>query len=785
LFKIQKLLLTATTALVAVGSFNGAFAAAAASASTESFGLEEITVTARKREENLQTAPLSITAFSSKGLEDRGVTNISEIAQFTPNLTFRNTSAIAATSSASSIYIRGIGQQDWALPTDPGVGVYLDGVYVARSIGGVLDMLDVQRVEVLKGPQGTLFGRNTIGGAINFVSKKPDFNKMAGSAEVIIGRFNRTDVRFSFNVPFSDTFAANFAGSRKYAEGYVKNLNPGGPDLGGTGVWTGRAAFRWKAAENFEVNFSVDGTHEREGPAANVLMAVDENAIFVQIANGLFPINHFGQVPDAICLNQSNPARLTDKTCYNSQWIAGPFTTYSTHQSPNPFTNSQIPGHPVSPDTGIDSFGTALDLNWDVNDGLTIKSISSYRRVSGFWSRDGDHSPLVVLQTSNYFTQHQISEELQFQGKAVDNKLKWIVGGYYFQEKGHHIDIVELPGAVFNSGGYVNNDNKAIFGQATYDFTQVFSATVGGRYTDEKKRFHPKSTVGQDSGLGIPAGTLVLPDEEGELHTKKATPYINLAAHVTPDAMVYGTFSQGFKSGTFTQRVFPPRPDVPSARPEKVSSFEVGFKTTWDDNRIRLNGALFWTDYKDMQVNVSEASPDNPLAIGIITRNAAKARIKGGELELNAMPVRNLSIDAGLGYIDAKYTSLDPSAVAAGLTLGSLLVNTPKWTVTAGVAYTIELPAQWQITPRVDYIYTDTIANDANNTPMLVQGPTSVFNASLRLNDPSALWTITAMVKNLTDKTYLISGNADAASGRIEGVYAHPREWSLGVKRSF
>jgi len=171
-------ILTTTTALVAITALPAPAAAQAQTSSATAFAVEEIMVTARKREESLQDAPIAITAFSSAGIEARGITNISEIESFTPNLTFRNTAAIAATSSAASIYIRGIGQQDWALATDPGVGMYVDGVYVARSIGAVLDMLEVERVEVLKGPQGTLFGRNTIGGAISITTKKPDFDEM-------------------------------------------------------------------------------------------------------------------------------------------------------------------------------------------------------------------------------------------------------------------------------------------------------------------------------------------------------------------------------------------------------------------------------------------------------------------------------------------------------------------------------------------------------------------------------------------------------------------------------
>ena len=758
--------------------------AEAQQASATDYAMEDIIVTARKREESLQTTPIAITAFSAAGIEARGLTNISEINNFAPNLTFRSTAAFAATSSASSIYIRGIGQQDWALATDPGVGVYVDGVYVARSIGGVLDMLDVERIEVLKGPQGTLFGRNTIGGAISITTRKPEFDAVSGSGEITVGRYSRTDFRVGLNLPLSDKIAIAVAGSRKNRDGYVKNLLPGGPDLGDEDSWAGRASLLWRPSPALEVYLAVDGSRDRTNPAANVLLSANENAIFPLIANGLDlnpanPVNRYGKIPSANCLNQASDARLTDPTCFNAQWVVGPYHTYSQHLSTNPLVNALIPGHPLSPDTGTDSFGVSADINWEIADSVSIRSITAYREISGFWSRDSDHSPLTVLQTTDFYEQDQFSQELQVQGKT--GRLTWLLGGYYFEEQGTHIDIIELAGAVFNSGGLVKSHNHALFGQFTYDITGQLSLTLGGRYTDETKKFNPKSAVAQDNGLGIPAGVLVLPDRWEAIHAKETTPYINLAYQWTPDVMTYASFSKGFKSGTFTQRVFPPRPDIPSARPEKVDAYELGFKSTWLDNHLRLNGALFWTDYKDMQVNVSEATPGTT-EIGTITRNAAKARIKGGELELNAVPADNLVLEAGLGYLDARYRALDPGAQ---LTLASRLVNTPKWSVNAAAAYTIELPGDWAITPRVEYNYTSTIANDAANTPLLIQKPVSLFNAALRLTDPDAVWTVTAMVKNITDKAYLVAGVNDQNAGIIEGVYARPREWSLSVKRKF
>ena len=748
---------------------------------------EEITVTARKREENLQDTPISITAFTANGMEARGMSDISQLGEFTPNLVFDNTAAIAATSSAAAIYIRGVGQIDWALPTDPGVGLYVDGVYIARSVGGVLDLLDVERVEVLKGPQGTLFGRNTIGGALSITTKKPH-EELEGYAEATIGSYDRTDLRFGINVPISETFFANFAGSRKKRDGYVKNLLPGGPDLGDEDAWAGRAAFRWLASDNLEINIAVDGTREREAPAANVLIGVDETQFFPMVTNNVIPLRtdlHGLPVPSAVCADMGDPARLSDPTCWNAQWIAGPFETYSQHTTQNELMNTII-GRPMEPKSDLDLWGVSLGIDWDINENLTAKSITAYREVEGYWARDVDHSPLLILQTVNEFTQDQFTQEFQLLGNNMDGALNWIVGLYYFEESGNHIDIVELPGAVFDSGGSIENTSKAIFGQATYDFTEQLSLTLGARYTDEDKSFSPDSTVAQDNGLGIPAGVPVLPvgvteEQDAEVFDIHA----NLAYRWSEDLMTYASYSEGYKGGTFTQRVFPPRDYVPVARPEKVKAYELGFKSTFADDRVRFNGAFFYMDYTDMQVNIVAQIPGGTVDdIGIITDNAASAEIKGAEFDLLAALSDNLVVEATLGYLDPQYNELTPGAIAAGLTLDSMFVNAPEWSINVGVAYTINLTDDWSVTPRLDYAFTSKVANDAKNTPELIQDDLHLLNAVLMFSDIDDEWNVNLGVRNLTDETYLYAGD-NSTDGVIEGVYARPREWYLSVKRKF
>lgn len=749
--------------------------------------LEEIVVTARKRAENLQETPVAITAFSSEGLERRGISDISQIGDFTPNLVFDSTSAVAATSSAASIYIRGIGQSDWALAVDPGVGLYLDGVYIARSVGGVMDLLDLERVEVLRGPQGTLFGRNSIGGAISLVTKKPG-DEFYGDAEVTIGRYDRIDTRASVNLPLTDTLAGNIAVSSKKRDGYVKNLQPGSPDLGDEDSLAGRLAIRWTPNDKFEVNFNVDGTKERETPAANVLIAVDETALFPAAFNGvpgLFPINRFGIPSSPSCGNSSDPSRLSNPVCFNSQYVVGPYKTHSTHTTPNSFVNNNFISGGMKPESNLDLWGTGLTIDWTINESLSLKSITAYRELDGYWARDTDHSPLVILQTLNEYEQDQFTQEIQLQGTALDERLKWIVGLYYFEESGCHLDVVELAGAVFDSGGCIDNTSEAVFGQTTYDFTDKLSLTVGLRWTDEDKRFTPDSSVAQDNGLGIPAGVPVLPSTEGQVAGEEVDPYINFSYQWTDSLMTYISYSEGFKGGGFTQRAFPPRTDVPDFEPEFVKTYETGLKSDWFDSRLRLNGAIFFTDYTDLQVNVDETSLGRPGEIGVITRNAAEAEIFGFELELLAVPAEGWLIEAGVGYLDAEYSKVSGLAKDAGLTENHELVNTPEWSISSAISYRFELNGLGFLTPRIDYSYTSEIQNNALNTPLLERDSVELVNISLTFEDNEDKWSAVLAVHNLTDETYLVTGNDDPGSGIIEGVYSMPRAWSFKLKRKF
>ncbi|MCY4155220.1 MAG: TonB-dependent receptor [Gammaproteobacteria bacterium] len=762
--------------------------------------LEEVVVTARKREESLQDTPISVAAFTAEDLAQRGAVDFSDLGEFTPNVVFDFTAPIAAGNSAAIVMIRGVGSADWALPVDPGVGIYLDGVYIARTIGQVMDTVDVERIEVLRGPQGTLFGRNTIGGAISVVTRKPTTDSVYGRLEATTGSYDRIDVNGYVNVPLGETLAGSLSVSTRNRDGYVKNLGDG-PDLGDNEDHSGRLALRWTPADTVTVDVTADYSTTDENPAPNVLIDVRENGFFPGINNLASGDPVCGGIFDV----STNPAQFGNDKCYNDQWVTGPFKTWSSHVSATPeLQDSERFGIAVRPDSELTVWGIGGTLEWDVTDNLTVKSITAHRRVEdGYWSRDTGHSKLpvhVIVRTANDYEQKQTTQELQLLGTAFEDRLQWLIGGYYLKETGKHLDVVELPfNVVFDSGGTIDNESKAVFAQGTFDVTNQLSLTAGVRYTDEDKEFVADSHVGIDRGIpfplsispaspfdcrGVPlipgqtAGTCVLPTEPAYSNASEVQPYVNLSYRWTEDLMTYVSYSEGFKAGAFTQRVFPAKREVPVAGPEFVKVYEGGFKSTLLNNRMRLNGAVFFTDYTDMQVTADQS--DSEGTIGLSTVNAAAAEILGFELELTAAPVPAALLQVGVGYLDAEYVQLDEGVP---FDIDHDLINAPEWNINVAAQYEYSLGDMGSLTPRLDLSHTSKVANDDRNTPLLMQPAYTLVNLSLTWRDANDVWSITAAGRNVADETYIVTGFAN--DNGVEGVYGMPATWSLSLRRNF
>ena len=737
-----------------------AHAQAAADGETVESGVEEIVVTARKRAESLQDTPISISAFTEQGLEARQVQQVSGIAQLTPNLIFDTTSPIAGSSAAATMFIRGVGQANSVPTVDLGVGLYIDGVYVARSVGGLVDLLDVERIEVLRGPQGTLFGRNTIGGAISITTAKPD-DRLRGEASLLYGTDNHVVTRGMINVPLAANLFVKGTVSYEMQDGYVRR--PDGHHTGDKNRLSGRLALRWQPADAVTVDLAFDGTRERTNGAAYVLTDAVPGAAFPSFSNLVLNAGTCAVGADPL----NNPPALA--ACFGPHWISpGRNRDYS-----------DLPAY-----SNLDLWGVSGVVTIDLG-GVELKSITAYRDLKSRFSLDQDHSPVDVASVVTSYTQWQFSQEIQLLGKLFGDRLDWVVGGYYFKEKANDQQRVTFPVADFNSGGDNDNDSLAAFAQGTYAILPALDLTLGIRYTRDTKRFLPRQPI-LSTVLPFPPGTLILPNVEATRRFEKWTPMANLSYRFSPELLAYVTYSEGFKSGGFTQSVFPPifpapgqnpADVIPSFEPETVKVIEGGFKSDLFDRRLRLNGALFRTSYQNVQITVQNVS------VAPIILNAAEARIWGAELEAVAVPVDGLTLEGGLGWLDAKYIETAPGAQ---VTVTDKLIKAPKWSLSGAIAYKFEAGGDWTVTPRFDYAYRGGVHNNAINSPQAYQPGFSLFDLGIAIENAVAGVTIIGRVQNIGDKRYIDSAFSDDANlGLTELVLNRGRQFSLSIRKRF
>lgn len=736
--------------------------------------LEEIVVSARRREENVQDVPISITAYSGARLEQLGVENLADVAHFSPNMQFDATAAVSGSSAASTIFIRGIGQTDFTLNSDPGVGVYIDGVYLARSVGSLLDLIDVQTVEVLRGPQGTLFGKNTIGGALNITTRRPA-EEFGGYIEAQGGNFDRRNIKVRLDAPLSPTFLTSLSVASLNEDGYQKRLlQPGSEDLGNMDRVVARGRAVWKPGDAFEVDIIADYSRGREQSVPQSVLVIEPGtgAPFLEAAAGL---SGAGATIRPQFVGQFEGADLLNGRFMTSD----PRVSYYGGISRSDF----------------DIFGVSATLSWELG-ALSLKSISAYREIDSQFARDALSSPFVVADTFDDYDQEQWSQELQVSGE-LGERGNYVAGVFYLREKGTNSNLVDTSIGGLGSGGSVDNESIAVFAQADFGFTERLGATLGMRYTDEQKGFSPAFRGGSQRftsnanglAMGFPAVVPLILDGDYETSSSQTDVTAALRLKIIDDLLTYVSYSTGFKAGGFSQRIGPgPGIPAPSFRPEEVSMVEVGVKWLGFGDRLRLNVAVFQTDYDDVQIT--------PLfeGIGPVTRNAGEARIRGAEVEFALAPNRSFDVTGGFGWLDTEYRSLTPESQvnvnlngAPVLTLDSELAKSPE--LSANVAVAGHWPmGSGTLTASVDWSYTSEMFNDVLNSVELRRPDLSLYGAALSFVTADERWTFSARGVNLGDEEYIVAGNAERYVGNIgytQGTYARPREWWLSVRRQF
>lgn len=724
----------------------------------EELTLEEIVVTALRRAETLQDTPVAITAFTAEALEARSIDTLDSIARFTPSIRFDGAAALSGGNYNATVFIRGIGQNDFAIFSDPGVGFYVDGVYYARSIGGIMDAVDLQSVEVLRGPQGTLFGKNTIGGAVLINTQRPT-DQFGGKLELTTGRFDRMDVKGTLNVPLADgKVLTRLSVSSLNRDGYAKRLSDGG-DMGDRNADSARLQLSTNVTDDINFHLVGDVTRAREHSAPNKLLAVA-------------PVPGLTGVP--FLVNYNNLVAPTrgviapdGRPTLNSSFVTdSPFTTWATGPNVN----------------DLDLWGVAGTLTWDLGT-VEAKSITAYRELEATFARDGDNTPFTYRETFNDDEQWQFSQEFQLSGEGFDGRFTWVGGLYYFTERGTDDASANLAIGLWPPLGpplspatlilnKIDNSSYAAFGQGNVKITDTFAVTLGARWNRDEKWISVFNQRQRDN--------VIFTDVQRDGNWDAFTPKIGLEYKPVTDIMLYASAGKGFKSGGFNARPLVDESEVTQYEPETIWTYEAGAKTGWFDNRLIVNVAGYLSKYDNIQLTVNQ-TPRNFVA------NAAKGTIKGAELEVRARPVTGLDVDLGVGYTDAQYDEvgggLGPTQILP-ITKDAKFVKTPKWTVNAGLQYTHDMGDGSTLSLRGDLSAYSKFYNDVANTELIAQSGYGIVNSRLTYTAADESWNLALFATNLTDRRYFVSGNASAAFGLAEASYGRPREWglTLGVK---
>ena len=688
--------------------------ASAQGSGADAFAIEEIVVTARRREESLQDTPIAVTAYSEDEMDLRGHLNITDISQSTPNVNIEQAASVSGLSAAPTVFIRGVGQLDFVINTDPAVGVYVDGVYIARSIGSMMDLMDLERAEVLRGPQGTLFGRNTLAGALNLISRRPTMDEFDAKLTLAAGENGYAQFNGAFNIPIADNLAARVSLMQRQKGGYVR-ANPDFYDdlwLGDDNTTGFRGQLEFLPSDTVRVNLSADYTRSRAAPAPMIALTLGDG--YGQNDGGYYPdamspifwngglwMGMFmaGASREPACQYHDRggqllegDARFTNPTCYGPVHFRGK----ESYETTAVFYDIYGEFDP-DPTNEVDVTGGAATIEVDTAIG-TFKSITAYRGFLSNFRNDHDYSAATVMSNINDdFHQDGRSQEFQLVGTALDGRLEYTTGLYAFAETGTEVvSIVGVNGLTVTRGSAglsfqrvvrdIDNTSSALYGQITYHFEQPFHLTAGLRATEDSKGFdvtiHRDFCPDRPSDSAYPdylGGTTcngdgrisrdkiddVFQRATGVASWSEVDPMLSLAYDLNDTTMLYGTYATGFRDGGYASRFPEGMPDpIPAFDPEYVTSVEFGAKTELADGSLRLNAALFHTTYDDMQVSGRPAD----LASGATgVSNVGVGILDGLEMEAMWVVNDNLRIDATLGLLDASVDSLVGGSFTSGV----------------------------------------------------------------------------------------------------------------------
>lgn len=706
--------------------------------SNEATIIEEVIVTAQRREQTLQEIPMSVSAFTGTELAALQADNLDSLQGAVPNL---NLVQGRGYSSNVNAFIRGVGQPDALQSFDPAVGVYIDDVYIARIQGALFKLYDVERIEVLRGPQGTLYGKNTPGGAIRLITRTPD-EQFAAEAGVLVGNYGRWAAKGYLSVPMGDDFAMAFSLLHDERDGFVTDPADG-REYNNADTTVARVKGNWDATDNVNVQFSVDYTKEDTrltlGRSEVLLYSLNYNASFTG----------FDIVP------RSLPP--------TGEWDFKTTTSMTDR-----------------PTQKLDNYGGNVTLAWDINDDVTMKSITAYRELQSTAYIDIDATELELGDVLVDIDQNQFSQEFQFLGN-LGADVNWVAGLYYFNEQvpshqeAYADDFLQYVGFPISFLRTIDDDletkSYAAFGQVDWRFAENWNLGFGLRYTlEEKDYWRTTSTFSDLLGTADPAFEFTDSDDWNAW-----TPTITLDYQMNDNVRFYGRIAEGFKSGGFNGRANTAA-DVSTFDPETVWTTEIGAKTTMANGRLRANYALFMSKYDDFQARVSVG---DGIDFRFPVLNAAELDIKGAEMELTWIPIDPLALSTQIGYLDSEY--------GGGGFFGADGIEdepafSPKWTARFAGTWTQDLSNGSDLMFTASARYRDAMWLSVENKPALTEDSYWVIDALISWVSEDQRWTVSGGIKNLADEVYRVEGQEFSSVGGIQtAYYGHPQTWTLSV----
>ncbi len=705
-------------------------------------GIQEIIVTAQRREENLQDVPISVSAFSAEQLSARGTTDVSRLEGMVPGFTFGRSGSDARPA------MRGVRTENIGVNGDTTIGFFVDGIYQSRASQATTGFVDIERVEVQRGPQGTLYGRNTTGGAIRVITAKPT-NEFEGSAEASIGSFNRWHFKGSVNLPASDSLSFRLNGFIEKGDGWADNLFDGS-EVNDTDGFGARVAVRWVPSDAFTGDLTFDYYKSDQA--------------------GLYGSDRGGIVRPA---------------------TRDAFTVISG-------TDTSNVGR---------TYGTALTLNWKLSDALEVQSITGFRNVYQKWNLDLSDQPTSIFLLYTINDTDSISQELKLNGVGLDDKLKYTAGLFAYKEEsfsfiGDQINLwfpfgrVPLP--FFGRNYDVDVKSYAAFAEATYSITPRFRVIAGGRYTKDDKDLVIDARVGGTPGFAIGANdprnydcaTLRGLGVPCTLDFSKFTPKLGLQFDTSDNSMVYLNYSKGWKSGGWSARTNNPREFV-VFDPETVNSYELGVKTTVFDGRARLNYTAYRYDYEDF-FSTATGTAGNFI---VFTSDAV---FQGVEFEGTARASDHLDLFTAIGIAGGKYKDRDP--LVFGTSIGSEPQRVPRVSLKAGGTYLRPIRGDSQLRISADYQFLEDHYTNLQNSELARSSNVEVWNASAGLQFGDGKYDVSLSCRNCFDNEYIsqsldfsglppdATNNRNAVNNGLNFLVVYPgapRSWALTFKAKF